>query len=126
MNLRGGKMERKNVISIIPYQRLGKKYGRLLGDACQDHVLEGEINKLFGLKERRMISAGELKEMCGDSVKQRVNQGVNGSYVTELEGLIGQHGKTQKQGLTTLGEEREDLAFLGARYGQPLPDYVFH
>ncbi|HLC80617.1 MAG TPA: hypothetical protein VJG31_02490 [Candidatus Nanoarchaeia archaeon] len=119
-------MERKNVISIIPYQRLGKKYGKLLGNACRNYVLEGEIKKLFDLREKRIISAEELKELCRDSVGRRVNGGISGNYATELESLIGKHEETQKRRLTTHGEEEEDLAFLGARYGQPLPDYVIH
>ncbi|MBS3118803.1 hypothetical protein J4417_03945 [Candidatus Woesearchaeota archaeon] len=115
-----------DVIDFIPYKRLGKRYGKLLGDACRDYVLEGEIKKLFDLEEKRIISTKELREMCGDSVGRRVNGGVSGSYVTELEYLIDKHEETQKRRLTTLGEEEEDLIFLGARYGQPLPDYAIH
>lgn len=119
-------MTKDNVVSIIPYQRLGKKYGKLLGDACQDYVLEGEIKRLFDLREKRVISSGELKELCRDSVGRMVNGGVSRDYVHELEILINQHEETQRKRLTTLGEEKEDLAFLGARYGQPLPDYTLH
>ncbi len=127
VKLRGGKMTKDNVVSIIPYQRLGKKYGKLLGDACQDYVLEGEIKRLFDLNKHRIISAGELKGMCEDSVRRMVNGGVSPRYVRELEGLIEQHERTQKNGLTFIDEEGEDVVCLGAKYDQlSVKKYLLH
>ncbi len=117
-------MANNNVVSIISYQRLGKKYGRPLGNACQDYVLEGEINSLFYLKKNRIISTEELKEMCEDSVRRMVNGGVSPRYVRELEGLIEQHKGTQKKSLTFIDEEGEDVIFLGAKYDQISLNYL--
>lgn len=120
-------MTKDSVVSIIPYQRLGKKYGKLLGDACQDYVLEREIKRLFYLKKNRTISTGELKEMCEDSVRRMVNGEVSPRYVCELEGLIEQHKGTQKKRLTFIDEEGEDVVCLGAEYDQlSMKKYLLH
>lgn len=106
-----------NVLSFeIPHQRVADKVAKRFGYQCQDHVLTSRLKNLLELRERRIISIGELEEMCTELVNSSVSKGINKGYVYELKSLLQKHHSEAIE--SGIEDELQGIYLLMEKYEQ--------
>ncbi len=110
------------VIHIIPRRgvrgqaQVEVRKAGMLGYRCPDYVTERRLKELHGLRRQKIISAGELDDMCFEVVNEGVNAPQNREYAHDFKALMSRHQRYS--GALSVGEQVEEICALREKYQQ--------